>query len=146
MPTWAKVLLILTGVALVLIVGGGFLGYRWLTRTYENLERGAERATATGEALGRAGTLETCVEELVRRSARSESPMALMAATPFAWGCLEAAPYDGRFCSEVPDVQNERALLAWANDRCGRYGAPGNEICRAALTPVASFCTAQNGR
>jgi hypothetical protein len=148
MPLWAKIVLGIVGLGFVLLVATGILIPKILQRTWESFETAMTEAGEQGTEFGASHSLDACLESGARRSGECQG-MSLSCApsvTAYLWGCLEAAPYDAEFCSNVPQANQDLAMERWARTRCRQYGQPDDEICMLTMAVVAGFCESQGSR
>ena len=142
MPKWVKVLLIVVGTLFVVLVVAGFVGAMALKSTVEDVQREARMATVDGEVFGMTSTTEECVEEMVNRSAVCEgfSPTCAPPLSAFLWACVEEATYQPSFCTGMPPLTQENAMMEWGQETCAKYGQPSNPMCALAVATITGYC------
>ena len=142
MPKWAKILLIVMGVGILMLGIAGYLGAKALKRGFDKFEKEVENAKVDGEVFGMTETQEECLEETAGRSVNCEGMtiICLPAAGAFIWACLESATHQASFCEGVPPASIGNAVRSWSEKKCVRYGQAHEDNCIMALSMTAAFC------
>ena len=142
MPKWAKVLLIVMGVGVLIVGIAGYIGAKALMKGIDNFEKSAEAAQTDGEVFGMTGTQEECLEETADRSVNCEGVKLLCVPTAggFLWACLESATHEISFCEGIPPASINHAVRSWSEKKCQRYGQAHEENCIMALSVAPGFC------
>ena len=141
MPTWLKVVVAGIAVLALLFIVAGLM----VVKAVEAGKRAAEEASVEGEEYGARGSLEGCLQEGVRRFATCDSVKirCSFVIDTFLWSCLESAPYDSRFCAEIPEAGNDAAVTQWATKVCARHGSANDDWCSFNLSVVPAFCASR---
>ncbi|MEE8112692.1 MAG: hypothetical protein V3T54_08175 [Acidobacteriota bacterium] len=148
MPKWAKVLLIVVGVGVLMLGIAGYLGAKALKKGIDNFEKTMENAKVDGEVFGMTGTQEECLEETADLSVNCQGIKLLCAPTAgvFIWACLESATHEETFCEGVPPSSNGHAVRNWSEKKCRQYGQAHEETCIVALSMGPAFCDSKRER
>lgn len=146
MPTWAKVLLIV-GVLLVLLVLGGAVAIFFLARTYgPGLMETGKQTYEEGVEYGRRTDNEGCLNEAVARQARAEGFSDMIKNNLFTRACFEASRPTPGFCDGVPRQTEFMKSVSWQQQQCRRYGLPPEKQCSQLFGQVQQFCDLQPQR
>ena len=147
MPKWAKVLLIVVGVGVLLVGIAGYIGAKALQGGIDHMVKVAEDAKVDGEVFGMTATQEECLEETANRSDCDRMQViCIHAASRFMWACLESATHDPSFCEGVPPSSMGQGIMNWVEKKCEQYGQPHEENCIMAISMTPGFCDSMRER
>lgn len=144
LPTWAKGLVVLAGIVL-LLAGGTAVAITiwWQTR-------GAAVVASLGDGtrFGARRDQQACVTEAVLRVKRSSGSIGFTDEVRnelFLDECLRAAAPTAGFCNDVPSDSDLEATTAWRDRMSERYGLEGT-LRRGLVIEIQSFCNAEASR
>jgi hypothetical protein len=138
MPTWAKVILSLLLIGVLIIALVAFLTWRWVKNNAADLEKGGKAAVEEAQAFGRGKPAEACITETLNRVQKCDGFICEAKSKIFLTNCLGAADVTPELCANVPD--GIVAGATWSVDECARRGRPNDQRCIRAISGVAEFC------
>jgi hypothetical protein len=141
MPKWAKILLIIVGVFVVLGIGVIIAGVVWWNKGggKEMLE-GAVQAVQDGQTYGRTSDNAACVNEAVVRYKRSSDLTNIISAKSFLTGCLQTSKSTPSFCDGVPTRLQFTESARWKQDQCRERGMESDTNCQQLFDAVQQHC------
>src|SRR5215471_11865774 len=102
MPGWAKTLLIILGVVVVLAIGGIIIGVIYVASNKDAwLAKGKEVMTE-GRDFGGKTDNQGCVDESITRYKKEPGISTTISTSLFMRACLESSRSTPGFCDEVP--------------------------------------------
>ena len=140
MPTWAKVLVIVGVLLVLLIVAVVGLGvYIWKQNGPQFIEN-TRKAADEGRAFGRGTDNQACLVEGVSRHKRAEGFGELISTGIFLRGCLEASERTPGFCDGVPGQTEFIKSAQWQKEQCLKYGLSEAKQCGQLFVQVQQYC------
>ncbi len=140
MPTWARVLVIVAGLLLLVTLGVVGLGvYVWRRHGPQFVES-SQKAYAEGREYGRHADSQRCLMEAITRHQQAEGFGELIRVNLFLRSCLEAgAPTQG-FCDGVPRASELFRSGEWQLEKCRLYGLSTAKQCGQLFAQVQQYC------
>ncbi len=140
MPTWAKVLLIIGALMLLLIVGVVGTGvYLWREHGPQFIA-GTEKVMKEGNEYGAHTDNQGCLTEGVARHQKADGFSDLIQTNLFLRTCLEASRPTSGFCDDVPKQMEIMKAVGWQALQCKRYGMTQQKQCGQFFQQVQQFC------
>lgn len=140
MPTWAKVLLIIGAILLLLLIGLAAMGvYLWREYGQGMLESG-QQAMSQGAEFGSRTDNEGCVAEGVARHRQASGFGELIKTNLFLRGCLEASAPTPGFCDGVPSQTDFIEAAKWQKRQCDQHGLSVEKQCTQLFSSVQTYC------
>ena len=143
MPRWAKVLLIV-GIVFVLLIAVlvGLGVYLWKQNGPQFIES-ARKAATEGREFGRERDNQACLMEAISRHKRSEGFGDLISTNLFLRGCLDASRPSPGFCDAVPGQTEFIKSAQWQREQCTKHGLTMEKQCGQLFTQVQQYCEAR---
>lgn len=140
MPGWAKALLIVAIVGLLLIVGVIGAGYVWWVRNRDSIMSQAKEKATEGREFGDKTDNQGCVDETFLRY-KKESPGFFTAISygQFMRTCLEVSRPTPGFCDDVP-AGKMMEMTQWLESQCRHYDIPNDQKCQQVIMGKVMFC------
>ena len=146
MPGWAKALLIILGVMVVLVIGAVVIGVIYLASHKEEWRVRGREIAGQGREFGAKSDYQGCVDESIVRYKKEPGFINAFMNNGFMRSCLEASRPTPGFCREVP-VGEMAKLVSWRSAKCTQYGLEHDSNCeRFLFMPVVVFCGEQKGK
>lgn len=145
MPGWAKALIAVPIVGLLLVVGVIGAGYVWWVRNKDSIRTQAKEKAAQGEEFGRTSDNQGCVDETFLRYKKVEPGFfSAINHAQFMRACLEVSRPTPGFCDDVP-IGKMMELKQWSDSQCQHYNVPGDQKCQQLIMGEVMFCGAKRG-
>jgi hypothetical protein len=145
MPKWAKVLLIIAAVFVLLLAAlVGFGVYLWRQHGPQLIEN-AQKAGAEAREFGKGKDNQACLEEAVSRHKRAEGFGELIGLSLFLDGCLDVSEPTEGFCDGVPSQTSFIKSAQWQAEQCTKYGLSQEKQCGQIFVQVQKHCDARSG-
>jgi hypothetical protein len=141
MPTWAKVLLTLLFVGIVVAGVAVFFGIRWARREFRQIRNDAPRMVAEAQDFGRGKEGEACVVESLKRLNQCDGFICEAKTKMFLANCLTTANITEDFCQGVPRHGEILKTAAWAQAECARRNASDGQRCARMITGIQDHCS-----
>ena len=140
MPGWAKALIIV-GVLLVLLVVGviGAGVYWWSTNKDALMARG-KALLDEGQKAGRQTDNQGCVDLTITRYKSEPGFTSGISSGIFMESCLRVSKPTPGFCDEVPHETEFIKSGQWQQAQCERVGLGSDQYCRQLFQAVERFC------
>src|SRR6266566_3905558 len=139
MPTWAKVLLIVTvsviGLVGVLIGVGAYVAYKYGPALQET----GKKAMVEGYQFARGVDNQACLDEGVARHQRADGLGALIKNGLFLHACLEKSRETPGFCDAVPGQGEVMKSIEWRMQQCQAHALTDSQ-CGQLFTQVQEYC------
>lgn len=140
MPTWAKVLLIVLGIVVLLAFVAVGAGVYWWRNYGQGLVQSGKRSMEEGGSFGKSTDNEGCLEEGVARHRQAAGFGEIIKTNLFLRGCLQASRESPGFCDDVPKSSEFIRGGKWQVEQCERYGLNPQRQCAQLFQQVQQFC------
>ena len=145
MPTWAKVLIIVGVLLLLLALGAVGLGvYLWREHGRGFVEA-TQKHGNEGRDYGRHTDSQGCLAESLARHARAEAFGEIVGVNAFLRMCLEAGRPTPGFCEGVPRQLEFMKSAEWQQKQCEKHGLSPAKQCGQLFGQVQKYCEARQG-
>ena len=134
MPTWAKVLLSLVAVVVVLLVASGFFAYRWMMKNKDHFLT----VRKEGVTFGTGKDFAQCTDAALAKLGGGMTSQ--IEARLFAEGCLSVATRTPEVCEGAPSSSEIMKSATWTVDQCRKRGLLGQQGCTQVFQAVAQAC------
>jgi hypothetical protein len=145
-PKWLKVLLIVSGAAVIFIVGIGVAATMWLSANKESFKRQGEALLAEARTFGAVHDQNECLDESMKRvdGCGAVSFVCQAEAGIFLQHCLESSKPTEGFCDGVPDKNAVMDTAMYRIAKCESLGGrKGDGPCGRVLASVERYCQAR---
>jgi len=140
MPGWAKALIIVV-VLVVLLVGGVIaVGVYWISQNKDALIARGKAQVEEGREAGRATDNQGCVDQSVLRYKAEPGFASGIATSIFMQSCLDVSRSTPGFCDEVPKESEFIKSGQWRVAQCQRVDLSSDQYCQQLFAPVQRFC------
>ena len=140
MPTWLKVILIIVAVFIALIVGGGYIGYRWILSHQGEIRKQAAQVRADADEFARGKDANACIAEAFARVDRCDGIMCEARTKLFLSDCLEKTGVTPDICAAVPRRGQIIDSARWAVAECARRGRGEDQRCTRLIVELQEQC------
>jgi hypothetical protein len=139
MPGWAKALIIVGIVLVLLVVGVIGAGVYWWSQNKDALIARGQAQVTEGRNAGLATDNQGCVDQSILRYKAEPGIAGVIAANIFMQTCLEASRPTPGFCDEVPRETEFMKSSEWRVAQCNRVDI-SDKYCQQLFAPVQRFC------
>jgi hypothetical protein len=146
MPGWAKALIIIAVVLVLLVVGIIAAGAFWWSRNKDTLIAKGKAQVTEGKDTGRTTDNEGCVEKSVERYKVERGFYSVIGTTIFMQSCLQNSRPTAGFCDDVPGSTEFTKTAQWRVAQCERFDLSGDKYCQQLFSPVQQFCERHGGQ
>jgi hypothetical protein len=140
MPGWAKALIIVVILGLLLVVGVIGAGVYWFSRNKDALISRGKAQVEEGRNAGLSTDNQGCVDQSILRYKAGPGFTAIIAANLFMQSCLEASKRTPGFCEDVPSETEFVKSSQWRLAQCKRVELSSDSYCQQLFPPVQRFC------
>ena len=140
MPTWLKVILIILAVLAALVVGAGFIGYRWVQSHAGELKARGDKIKAEAAAFGKEKAPDACVDETFARLDRCDGLICEATTKIFLSRCVAASNVPDGFCASIPNRGEIIDSAKWALAECARRGRGNDQRCTRIIGGLQDYC------
>jgi hypothetical protein len=140
MPGWAKALIIVGLVIVLLVVGVVGAGVIWWSRNKDVLVARATAQVTEGRNAGKVTDNQGCVDQSISRYKAGPGFAGTIAAGLFMRACLETSSLTPGFCDEVPKEMEFVKSAQWRTAQCQRVDLSTDQYCQQLFAPVQQFC------
>jgi|SRR5882724_7557473 len=140
MPGWAKALIIVGIVVVLLVVLVIAGGIYWVSQNKDALIARGKAQIEEGRNAGLATDNQGCVDQSISRYKAEPGFTGTIAATVFMQTCLQVSKPTPRFCDEVPTETEFLKSGQWRLEQCKRVGLSSDQYCQQLFAPVQRFC------
>lgn len=140
MPGWAKALIIVAILIVLLVlgvVGGGV--FLWM-RNKDALMARAKEVVAEGTEFGKGSDNQGCLDETVRRYKEDPGLSSAISTSIFVRTCLQASRPTPGFCADVPKVNEFMKTAQWRVAQCEKVNLARDHYCQQLFQPVQEYC------
>ena len=140
MPGWAKALIIVAILFVLVVVGVIAAGAYWWSHNKDALIARGKAQITEGRNAGLATDNQGCLDQSVLRYKAEPGFAGAIAASLFMQTCLEASKPTPGFCDEVPHETEFMKSSQWRFEQCKRVGLSSDQYCQQLFAPVQRFC------
>lgn len=140
MPGWAKALIIVAIIIVLLVVGVVGAGVFWWMRNKDALIGRAKEITTEAKNFGQSTDNQGCVDESISRYKKEPGFTNAISNSIFMRTCLDASKPTPGFCDEVPKTTEFMKSAEWRRDQCKRIDLSKDQYCQNLFQPVQQFC------
>jgi len=140
MPGWAKALIIVAVLLVLLVVGVIGAGIYWWSNNKDALIGRAKAVVAEGQEAGRQTDNQGCVDQSVTRYKTEPGFSNGISTSIFMQSCLQASRPTPGFCDEVPKETEFIKSGQWQLAQCEHVGLRSDQYCRQLFQTVERFC------
>lgn len=140
MPSWAKALLAIAVVVVLLVVGAVAVGLFYVVRNKDVWLARGKAIAEEGNNFGRGTDNQGCVDESLVRYKKEPGFTGVLSNTIFMNTCLIASRPTPGFCDEVPRQMEFMKSAEWKLKQCRLAGLQSDKNCQNLFTPVQQFC------
>ena len=140
MPGWAKALIIVGVLLVLLVVGVIGAGVYWWSNNKDALFAKGKAVIEEGAAAGRKTGNQGCVDQSVTRYKAEPGFTNGISTNIFMQSCLQASRPTPGFCDEVPKETEFIKSGQWQLAQCERLGLSSDQYCRPLFQTVERFC------
>jgi hypothetical protein len=140
MPGWAKTVMIVALVLVLLVVGAIAGGVYLFMRSKDALIARSKAITTEGTDFGHQTDNQGCVNESVSRYKKEPGFTSSISTSIFLTACLDASRPTRNFCAEVPSRLNYSKSPEWRIEQCRHFDLSSDKYCPEFFGPVQQFC------
>src|SRR5688572_26680592 len=140
MPGWAKALIIVAVLLVLLVLGAIAGGIFWWSRNKDTLIARGKAVVTEGQDAGRKSDNQECVNQSISRYKREPGFTSSLETSIFMQSCLQASRPTPGFCDDVPKQTEFMKTAEWRLDQCRRVELSSDNYCQQLFTPVQRFC------
>jgi len=145
MPGWAKALIIIVVLGLILVVGVVGAGVYWFSRNKDALLARGKEVVAEGEEAGRHTDNQGCVDKSITRYKAEPGFTNGISTSVFMQSCLQRSRPTPGFCDDVPKETEFIKSGQWQLAQCQNVGLGSDQYCRQLFQSVERFCERRGG-
>jgi hypothetical protein len=146
MPGWAKALIIIVVLGLLLVVGVVGAGVYWFSRNKDALMARGKEVIAEGQEAGRHTDNQCCVDQSITRYKTEPGFSNGISTSVFMQSCLQQSRPTPGFCDAVPKETEFIKSGQWQLAQCENVGLGSDQYCRQLFQTVERFCDRQKLR
>ncbi len=143
MPGWAKALIIVVVLGLLLVVGVIGAGVYWFSRNKDALLAKGKAIVEEGQEAGRHTDNQGCVDQSIARYKAEPGFTNGISTSVFMQSCLQASKPTPSFCDTVPKETEFIKSGQWQLAQCENVGLASDQYCRQLFQTVERFCDKQ---
>ena len=140
MPGWAKVLIIIAVLAVLLVVGMIVAGAFWWSRNKDSLIAQGKAVITEGQDAGRKTDNQGCVDESLTRYKAEPGFKGTISSSIFMQSCLQSSRPTPGFCDEVPKESDFVKSASWQMSQCQKVNLSSDQYCNQLFATVQRFC------
>jgi hypothetical protein len=146
MPGWAKALIIVAVLLVLLVIGIIAAGAIWWSKNKDTLIAKGKATIEEGKEAGRTSDNQGCVDKAIGRYKSERGLMSAIGTNIFMQTCLQGSRPTPGFCDQVPSATSFRESATWTTEQCARVDLSGDKFCHQLFQPVQKFCEERGGR
>ena len=146
MPGWAKALIIVAVLLVLLVIGIVGAGAIWWSKNKDTLIAKGKATIEEGKEAGRTSDNQGCVDKGIARYKPERGFYAAIGTSLFMQTCLQGSRPTPGFCDEVPGETSIRESARWTIEQCARVDLSGDKFCHQLFQPVQKFCEERGRR
>lgn len=135
MPTWAKVLLAIFAILVVLFAVCGLIAFRWVTKNKDQIVA----ARNEGIEFGRGKDYVQCTDAAFARLG-SSSVSAQIQTRMYADGCYSSASKSEELCANIPPATEIMKAAKWNVEQCHKRGIANEQGCIQVMQALGEAC------
>jgi hypothetical protein len=143
MPGWAKALIIVGVLLVLLVVGVIGSGLYWWSYNKDALMARGKALIEEGEEAGRQTDNQGCVDKAITRYKAEPGFTNGISTSIFMESCLRVSSPTPGFCDDVPVETQFMKGGQWQLAQCERVGLGSDQFCRQLFQGVQRFCDKQ---
>ena len=143
MPGWAKALIIVGVLLVLLVVGAIGAGLYWWSNNKDALMARGKALIEEGEEAGRRTDNQGCVDKAITRYKAEPGFTNGISTGIFMDSCLRVSSPTPGFCDDVPVETQFMKSGQWQLAQCERVGLGSDQFCRQLFQGVQRFCDKQ---
>ena len=140
MPGWAKALIIVLVLMVLLVAGAIGAGIWWWSRNKDTLIARGKAVVTEGKDAGRNSDNQGCVDQSISRYKKEPGFASSIEASIFMQTCLQHSRATPGFCDDVPKQIEFTRTVEWRMAQCRRVDLSTDNYCQNLFTPVQQFC------
>ena len=140
MPGWAKALIIIAVLVVLLVVGVIVAGVYWWVHNKDALITRGKAQVTEGRDFGLTTDNQGCVDQSLLRYKADPGFAGAIAANLFMQSCLESSKQTQGFCNEVPREIEFVKSSEWRLAQCKHIDLSADQYCQQLFAPVQRFC------
>lgn len=140
MPGWAKALIIVGVLLVLLVVGVIGAGVYWWSNNKDALIARGKAVVAEGQEAGKQTDNQGCVDQSVTRYKAEPGFTNGISSSIFMQSCLQVSRPTPGFCDQVPKETEFIKSGQWQLAQCERVGLSSDQYCRQLFQTVERFC------
>lgn len=140
MPGWAKALIIVAVLMVLLVVGVIAAGIFWWSRNKDTLIARGKAVVTEGKDAGRKSDNQGCVDQSISRYKKEPGFAGSIETSIFMQTCLQNSRPTPGFCDEVPKQIEFTKTAQWRIAQCRRVDLSSDDNCPQPFTTVQQFC------
>lgn len=140
MPGWAKALIIIAVLAVLLVVGVVVAGAYWWSRNKDTLIAKGKAVVTEGQDAGRNTDNQGCVDQSISRYKAEPGFSSAITTGIFMQSCLPVSRATSGFCDEVPKQTEFMKSGEWRIAQCEKVDLSSDQYCQQLFAPVQRFC------
>ena len=140
MPGWAKALIIVGVLLVLLVVGVVGAGVYWWSNNKDTLIARGKAVITEGQEAGRQTDNQGCVDQSVTRYKAEPGFTNGISSSIFMQSCLQTSRPTPGFCDEVPKETEFIKSGQWQLAQCQRVGLGSDQYCRQLFQTEERFC------
>jgi hypothetical protein len=140
MPGWAKALIIIVVLGLLLVIGVIGAGVYWFSRNKDALLARGKAVIEEGQEAGRHTDNQGCVDQSMTRYKAEPGFTSGISTSVFMQSCLQSSRPTPGFCDDVPKETEFIKSGQWQLAQCQNVGLGSDQYCRQLFQTVERFC------
>ena len=140
MPGWAKALISIAIVVVLLVIGAVAVGVFVVVRNKDAWLARGKAVAEEGTNFGRGTDNQGCVDEALSRYKKEPGFTSILSNTIFMQTCLDASKPTPGFCDDVPRASEFMKSAQWRLQQCRSVGLQRDQNCQSLFAPVQQYC------
>lgn len=140
MPVWAKALIAILVLGLLLVLAVIGAGVYWWSRNKDELLARGKAKIEEGREAGRTTDNQGCVDRAIDRYKADPGFASGIASGIFMQSCLDVSSPTEGFCDDVPKESEFIKSGQWRIEQCRRTNLSDDQYCSQLFAPVQRFC------
>jgi hypothetical protein len=143
LPGWAKALIIVGVLIVLMVVGVVGAGVYWWSRNKDVLMAKGKALVEEGQNAGRQTDNQGCVDQAITRYKAEPGFTNAISTGIFMESCLRVSSPTPGFCDEMPRETEFVKSGQWQVAQCEKVGLGSDQYCRQIFQGVQRFCDKQ---
>ena len=139
-PGWAKALIIVGVLIVLLVIGTVGAGVCWWSRNKDSLMARGKALVEEGQEAGRQTDNQGCVDQAITRYKAEPGFTSGISTGIFMESCLRVSSPTPGFCDEMPRETEFIKGGQWQVAQCEKVGLGSDQYCRQIFQGVQRFC------